>query len=131
MNSLATWLGMVAIVALVSGSSWIRNPPTFFETARKWLPWVVGGLAILKLGCSARLLRISRLRGLIDARRISRLRRSWFVAVVLLGLAMYAGLSPWVPIYVPWYALVPMAILAMPTVSLLLAPLALAWNRHR
>jgi hypothetical protein len=52
----------------------------------------------------------------------------WLAAVIVLS-----GLSLWLvpPQLLPWHSVISAAILTVPLVRIGLAPLALAWNRHR
>ena len=75
-----------------------------------------------------RLFRAVRRRRLLDGRAVARLVSLWLAGVV----GLFAVLCRLVPSDAArWHLLAPGAVLAVPLVRISLAPLAVAWNRHR
>jgi hypothetical protein len=125
-TALVGWFGGLAAVSLtVSWAS--RNPEQF---ARLWpaLPWAVGVALALKLPAAGWVLRLNVQRKLVEARVVGWAVGAWLVAV----LGLFALLAWLVPSEWACPALLAgVSVLAVPLASIGLAPLALAWNRHR
>jgi hypothetical protein len=107
---------------------WISKHPESHANVAAVLPWVLSGAVGLKVLVGVWVVRRVRRAGLITDRALIRLLAAW--AVVTAGLF---GCLRWL---VPetaaaWYVLALGMILVVPIGSLLAAPLALAWNRHR
>jgi hypothetical protein len=97
---------------------------------RLWeaLPWYAAGAALLKLLAAAWVGRALLRRGLVGPTALAKLAAVWLLAaVILFALACAAVPSDLVPVSL----LASGAVLGVPLVRLLAAPLALAWNRHR
>ena len=92
------------------------------------LPWALGLAAALKLLLGVWLARVVTRRRLIEARLMERLLVAW-----LLTTAALTGLLCWlIPAgLASWHLITACVVLAMPLVRISLAPIALAWNRHR
>jgi hypothetical protein len=92
------------------------------------LPWILGGLVILKLALAGWV--FARLQGerLLTDRAIVR-RAAWWTGCVfvLYGILAWMASTP----HVARHLLMFFAILVTPLARLSAAPLALAWNRHR
>src|SRR5437764_947781 len=107
---------------------WIIDSPSVQRVLWNALPLILAGLVALKMSAAAWIAtRLDRSR-LLGDRALFVGAACWCVAV----LALYAVLvwffsTP----FVAHYLLALIAILAVPLVRLLAAPLALAWNRHR
>ena len=92
------------------------------------MPWALGFAAILKLLAGAWLVRAIVRRRLVQTRLVTRLLAAWLLTTVSL-----TGVCCWLlpNSLAPWYLVTAGVVLAMPLVRVSLAPLALAWNRHR
>ena len=92
------------------------------------LPWAVGLAAAVKLLLGGWLVCVLMRRRLIEAPLMERLLAVWLLTAV--GLA--ALLSWLIPTRLAsWHLIIACVVLAMPLVRISLAPIALAWNRHR
>ena len=112
----------------VPAGHWIYRHPEYHESLRAAVPWVVAALAGVKLLLAGWTLRAVRRRRLLDRMAVRRLVSVWLVGVV----GLFAVLCWFVPSGAAgWYLLAPGAVLAVPLVRIALAPLAVAWNRHR
>ena len=92
------------------------------------LTWALRLAAALKLLLGAWLIRVIVRRRLIEARLVKRLLGAW-----LLTTASLTGLLCWlIPAgLASWHLITACVVLVMPLVRISLAPIALAWNRHR
>jgi hypothetical protein len=120
-------IAMLILQGLYEMSLW-QSDTARRERILAALPWLAGLAVALKLVVAGGALTLLHRRGDLDARAIARLIALWMFAVLCLF-----GLSAWlVPSEVaPTYALALGALLLVPLARPLLAPLALAWNRHR
>jgi hypothetical protein len=102
--------------------------PEYYETARTAMPWIVAGLACLKLVLGALAIRALRRKRLVADWMLLMLAGIWLTAFVVLF-----GTVAWlVPTDVaPAYTLAPGVLLLLPLARLSAMPLALDWNRHR
>ena len=92
------------------------------------LPWVAGGAVVLKFLLAAWALRALCRRGELKPGAVAKLLGVWgLVAVGLFGLLLWLVPSG----LVPAYGLALGVVLFVPLARLAVAPLALAWNRHR
>jgi hypothetical protein len=97
---------------------------------RLWvvLPWWAGGAALLKLLAASSVGRTLLRRGLVSPRGLAKLSALWLLAAAGLFVLVYGALPEDAA---PVSLLASGAVLGVPLVRLLAAPLALAWNRHR
>jgi hypothetical protein len=104
------------------------NDPERREKLLDALPWIAGGLIAVKLALAAWELRSLHRRGEFTTGMVGR-----FVAVWLVFTAALFGVTAWLilPSAVPTYGVALWAMLMVPLARLVIAPLALAWNRHR
>jgi hypothetical protein len=118
----------LAIVAAIPLACWVSMHPEYHDDLLDAMPWVLGLAAALKLLMGVWLVRVIIRRRLIPARLMERLLAAW-----LLTAAGLTGLCCWlVPrSLAPWHLVTACVVLALPLVRISLAPLALAWNRHR
>jgi hypothetical protein len=120
---------MVAFLeGLVLVGLWIQMHPQYHEILWASMPCFLGLLAALKLLLAGWVLRMLCRRRLLDRSAANRLVFVWLVAVIAL-LALSVWLVP--RQLTPWPVAISCAILIVPAVRIGLAPLALAWNRHR
>ncbi|MDP6557157.1 MAG: hypothetical protein QGG71_20990, partial [Pirellulaceae bacterium] len=117
-----------AVLAVVPLGHWLWKHPEYHANLLATVPWALGFAAMLKLLLGAWLVRAIVRRHLVQTRLITRLLAAW-----LLTAAGLTGLFCWlVPdSLAPWYLVTAGVVLAVPLVRISLAPLALAWNRHR
>ena len=126
--AIGTFAMGLAIVALVLLGCWVAMHPEYHGDLLAAAPWALGLAAAIKVLLGAWLARIVIRRKLIQAWLVQRLLAAW-----LLTAAGLAGLLCWlVPDgLAPWHLVAACVVLALPLVRISLAPLALAWNRHR
>jgi hypothetical protein len=126
------WLSVVACLGFVIAASllaaWLPRHPQRWATLLDRLPALLGGLVALKLLAAAWLgARVVR-RGLLSRRTLLGGLAAWIAVVAGLVAALTwllpAGL-------VRPLVLASVVVLVVPLAECLLAPLALAWNRHR
>ena len=117
-----------ALVGAIPIGCWISMHPEYHANLLATVPWALGLAAALKLLLGAWLVRVVIRRRLIQSRLLERLLGVW-----LLTAASLTGLLCWLVPHslAPWYLVTAGVVLAMPLVRISLAPLALAWNRHR
>ena len=117
-----------AVVAAVLLACWLFMHPEYRDVLLAAAPWAVGWAAALKLLVGGWLVWLIVRRRLVQARLTARLLAAW-----LLTAAGLTGLLCWLVPHglAPWYLAPACVVLAMPLVRISLAPLALAWNRHR
>ncbi|MBN2022897.1 MAG: hypothetical protein JW809_08880 [Pirellulales bacterium] len=119
--------GVALFYAFLIVGFWIRSQPEWHEPLRAAAPWLLVAIAAIKLLLAGFLLR--RLcRRLLDPALAARLVAVWLATVAAL-VAIAVWLLP--RAVVSWPILLSAVILAVPAVRIALAPLALAWNRHR
>jgi len=107
---------------------WIYLRPEHHDALLAAVPWLVAALAGTKILFSRWTLRAARRRGLLTPKAVRRLAGVWLAGV----LGLFAVLWWVVPSdLAPWYLLAPCAVLVLPLARIGLAPLAVAWNRHR
>jgi len=107
---------------------WIYRHPEHHDALLAAVPWLVAALAGTKILFSRWTLRAARRRGLLTPKAVRRLAGVWLAGV----LGLFAVLCWLVPSdLAPWYLLAPCAVLVLPLARIALAPLAVAWNRHR
>ncbi len=107
---------------------WIYRHPEHHDALLAAVPWLVAALAGIKILFSGWTLHALRRRGLLAPKAVRRLAGVWLAGVV----GLFAVLAWVVPSDIaPWYLLAPCAVLALPLARIGLAPLAVAWNRHR
>jgi hypothetical protein len=117
-----------AFVAIIPLACWVSTHPEYHDDLLAAVPWALGMAAVLKLLLGAWLVHVVMRRRLIPSRLMEHLLAAWlFTAAGLTGVLCWlvpASLAP-------WYVLCACVVLALPLVRISLAPLALAWNRHR
>ena len=130
-----SWVGVAGVfvigslpVAAIPMASWVSTHPEYHHDLLTAVPWALGLAAVLKIVLGVWLVRVVMRRRLIEATLMQRLLAAW-----LLTAAGLTGLLCWlIPLSVaPWHLLLTCVVLALPLVRVSLAPLALAWNRHR
>lgn len=124
-------LALAALIAVVPLYFWIRENVTFnelmYNSATPWR-WGLGLLVGLKVSLASwAMLRLQRA-NLLDGRALLRIAVYWTVAVFAL-YGVFIWLLTWSQ--VPGDILLAIAILAIPLTRLMVAPVALDWNRHR
>ncbi|HKB04900.1 MAG TPA: hypothetical protein VKD90_21935, partial [Gemmataceae bacterium] len=125
---------VVVIVGVFAGLSaivlglWVLVHPEYHAAVRAGMPWVVAGLAGLKLALGGIAIRALRRKRLVADRTLLVLGGVW-----LATFACLFGTLAWlVPAEVaPAYTLAPGVLLMLPLARLSAMPLALDWNRHR
>ncbi|HEX4607619.1 MAG TPA: hypothetical protein VH092_05375 [Urbifossiella sp.] len=105
-----------------------KDDPARYARVADALPWVAAAAAAVKVLVAVWLLRLLVRRGEITGRTVGWLVGGWVLAAAGL-FALLAWLAP--PGLVPAYALAAGVVLFVPLARPALAPLALAWNRHR
>jgi len=117
-----------AMAATVPLGYFVLMHPQYHADLWSALPWLLAEVAVLKLALAGWALRAIRRQGLVDGPLLKRLLLGWLLAaaglLLLLGWLLPAEIAP-------WYLLLPCVVLALPLLRISLAPLALAWNRHR
>jgi len=122
-------VGMGLFYTILCLGIWISLVyPEFIEAMVTLAPWLLGGLAAVKLASAAWVLRVLCRRRLLGETTAVRLVGLWLAVVVGL-LLLAAWLLP--GNLFAWPVVVSCVVLAVPAVRIGLAPLALAWNRHR
>jgi hypothetical protein len=120
-------ISVAMMVALLIGG-WVGMHPEYHGDLLACVPWALGLVAALKLLLGACVARVVIRRRVASTRRVERLMALWLVtAVALCGLLCLLVPSRLAP---PPLVLA-CVVLALPLVRISLAPLALAWNRHR
>jgi len=118
---------MLILQGLYETSLWQADPARR-ERILATLPWLAGCAVAFKFVVAAGALTVLHGRGELSRRAIARLLALWsLTAAALFALAYWLIPSELMPIY----ALGLSAVLIVPLARPLLAPLALAWNRHR
>jgi hypothetical protein len=121
-------LGMAFFVSLLFLGQWLAKSPQYWQLCSDLLPWLLGAAAALKGFLVFRVSRILIHRGLV-ARNIV---RGTLAVWVLSAAGLFSLLYQLLPSdCVSVFALVLGIVLVLPLTRLLLAPLALDWNRHR
>jgi hypothetical protein len=124
------WIGYlsggVGFLLLMAVASYFGHPERF--NLRASLPWVAGGLIVLKLFLAGWFFRALHRRGLVSAPALALGAGVWLGAVLLVS-SLLIYLSPTERIPTSWYAFG--AVLLLPLARPAAAPLALEWNRHR
>jgi hypothetical protein len=130
------WLTLAMALAIPMGVTalglfygWVVVRPESQTALRQALPWIVGGLLLLKLGLGLWVVRALLRCGIVAPRTVRRGAIAWVAAAAgLVALAFWLT-QPVLdsPLLIGGLAV----LLGMPLVRLALAPLALDWNRHR
>ena len=120
--------GGVLFVALILSGLWLSMHSEYHQACWNAAPWLIGGLALLKLALSGYVLHRVWGRGLLETPALTLLVGVW-TTVVLATIGLVAWLVP--SDVLPLRLAVGGTILAFPLTRIALAPLALAWNRHR
>jgi hypothetical protein len=126
-NAASMGLGFGLLVALCYLGGWLYRHPEALGTVWALLPWLAGSAVLLKFGVAGWAVRALSRRGLVAARTLAHLAGVWLLAAGGL-LALLCWL---VPGHVPRHWIACGVILVLPLARVALAPLALAWNRHR
>lgn len=125
------WLGWVAaglFFVQVGAVLYLRAHPALAREVARLLPDPALALAILKLMLAAFVFWLLRRKNLASGRALAKVAGGWIVAAVAL-CAVLIWLLP--PALAPARGVVAAVVLLIPLVRPSLAPLALAWNRHR
>lgn len=126
--SVAVLVFVLAIAAAVPLGYWVFMHPEYRADLWSAVPWLLAEAAVLKLALAGWSLRAIRRRRLVDSPLLSRLLAGWLLTAACM-IALVHWLVPGE--LAPWYLVVPCVVLVLPLVRISLAPLALAWNRHR
>jgi hypothetical protein len=119
---------LALIVLLGPAGKWVYNHREYHATLRELLPWLLGLAVCLKLSAAALVLRTLQRGDLVGNRAVLVIVGSWLACVAcLFGLLSWLVSEALVSRTVLGLAIV----LAVPLTRPALAPLALAWNRHR
>jgi hypothetical protein len=119
---------MGALMGLVMFYVWLWKSPGYWETFHTLLPWLAAAAVVLKAAAAGWALREAARRRLVPARVLVGLPVAWLVVAA----GLFALLRWLVPSgLLPASGLVLGIVLLLPLTRLALAPLALAWNRHR
>ncbi|HTU19647.1 MAG TPA: hypothetical protein VMG10_16420 [Gemmataceae bacterium] len=117
-----------AFVGQIFFGFWLAQHPEYWPVFNRLLPWLAGAAVILKSLAAVWSLRALRRRALIPSGVLWGMLALWFTLALGAFAALYALLPD------DWFS-VPGVILGimllLPLTRLALAPLALAWNRHR
>jgi hypothetical protein len=122
----------LAFMLLFTGAGiclpWILARPNAIAVIRRLLPWAVYSLLLLKFVLGVLTLVILDRHHLIPVRRGVVMAGVWLVAAILVATALIASVPP---VRSAWLLLACAVGLYLPAVRLLVAPLALHYNRHR
>ncbi len=116
------------MVAAIPIGCWLSMHPEYRDDLVSAMPWAIVSAAALKLAIGGWAVRALWRRSVLEARWVATLLRAWLAVAASLA-ALFSWLVP--SGLAPWYLVTACVVLAMPTVRISLAPLALAWNRHR
>ncbi|NLS97870.1 MAG: hypothetical protein GXX96_37490 [Planctomycetaceae bacterium] len=118
----------VAFWSLPALGWWLYKSPAVLHFLVNAAPYLLVLLVVAKLALAGHVYRVLRRRQLIEPPAAQRVAALWLAAVILLsGLALWLIPSS----ILPWHSAVFGAVLLVPIVRISLAPLSLAWNRHR
>ncbi len=125
---LGSAIGFGVFTALTSFAAWLAKSPEYWQTFADLLPWLAGGIVALK--SLAAIWSLSRLKrnALVSPHVLIGALAVWSIVVIGLFVALRWLIPREV---VPTSGLVLGIVLLVPLTRLALAPLALAWNRHR
>jgi hypothetical protein len=121
-------LGFAACIAVVGFGSWLATSPQHWPTFLALLPWLAGAAVVLKSLAAAWSLRALKRRHLIPPAVLWGALGVWLVLAVGTFGVLYMLLPD------DWFSVPGVVlgiVLVLPLTRLALAPLALAWNRHR
>jgi hypothetical protein len=115
-------------MAIVLAGQWIYLNREYQALLRESVPYVVWALLGIKLLLAIWIFAALRRRRLLTGSDVACVLGFW-----ILGAVGLCGILCWlIPNSVaPWHTIAPCAVIAVPLVRIALAPLALAWNRHR
>ena len=121
-------LGFTFFVSLLFVGQWLARSPQNWQRFSDLLPWLAGMTVVLKVVLAFRVSQILVRRGVVATNIVQAALAVWILSAAgLFGLLFWLLPSD----HVPASALVLALALFLPLTRLLLAPLALAWNRHR
>jgi hypothetical protein len=121
---------VMSLLVLYGLAEWVHwdSDPARRARLLEWLPRVAAAVVVVKLLVAGWLLRVLCGRGKVEAITAGRLLGGWVLAAItLFALLVWVVPSGLVPVY----GLALGVILFLPLARLAVAPLALAWNRHR
>jgi hypothetical protein len=121
-------LSFAAFFGLVVFGSWLANNSEYWPVFDRLLPWLAGAAVIIKSLSATWSLRALRRRELIPSGVLWGALAVWIALAAGLFAALYALLPD------DWFSVPGVVlgiVLLLPLTRLALAPLALAWNRHR
>jgi hypothetical protein len=120
--------GFLGLMALAGGAGfWLYLHPQYYPAARAALPWLLGLMVSLKAGVGIGVLAALLRGGLASASTAAALISGWVIFVAgLCALTMWFS-----PLPLPIFVLAAVVALPVPLSRLVVAPLALSWNRHR
>jgi hypothetical protein len=121
---------LTGTVFMLGAYEWVRwqAEPARRDQIFDALPWIAGIAVAVKLAVSGWALAALRRRDMLDRLEAFRIVAGWTLAVAGL-IALLLWLIP--RDFAPAYGIALGVILILPLARLLVAPLALAWNRHR
>lgn len=118
----------IAFWSLPALGWWLYKSPAVLQFLVGAAPYLLVLLVVAKLALAGHVYRVLRRRQLIEPAAAQRVAAVWLAAVILLiGSALWVIPSA----ILPWHSAVFGAVLLVPIVRIGLAPLSLAWNRHR
>jgi hypothetical protein len=129
------WVTSIAIPGLAAAfwlvpalGWWISHRPELLRVLIQAAPWLLAFLVVVKLLLAVLVYRVLKNRSLIETPGVRQAVAVWLAATFVLSvLALWLVPSE----LLPWHSAICGAVLTVPIVRLGLAPLALAWNRHR
>jgi hypothetical protein len=120
--------GFLGVFAAAGGAGfWLYLHQEYLPLARALEPWLLGGMVSLKIGAGVAVLAALLRSRLVSTGFATAMAGGWIALVAILVL-----LTMWLsPIALPRLPVTAGAILLVPFSRLAVAPLAVAWNRHR
>ncbi len=117
-----------AVMTIIPLGCWISMWPQYHRDLWAALPWLLASVAVLKLALAGWSLRAVHRRELVETRLMARLLGVW----LLIAVSLIAWIVWLVPArFAEPHLVIPCVVLMLPLVRISLAPLALAFNRHR
>jgi hypothetical protein len=121
-------VGFLSFIGLILFGEWLNQHPKYWPDFGRMLPWLAGVAVALKCLAAAWALRTLRRRELIPSSFLWGALAVWLALAAGLFATLYALLSD---VWFSASAVLLGIVLLLPLTRLALAPLALAWNRHR
>jgi hypothetical protein len=121
-------LGLIVLISVLFLGQWLARSPQHWQRFSELLPWLAGVTVALKALLAFRVSQLLVRRHLAARNLVGGALAVWVLSVAGLFCLLYWLLPR---DNVPVSALVLAIVLLLPLTRVLLAPLALAWNRHR